>query len=63
MKQLDETRRRFMAHFAGIGLGATLLPGVLWGQLRQSGTQTITPEMLKDSLAIATFLLARRKPA
>src|SRR3954470_11715507 len=53
MKNIGETRRRFMAHFAGIGLGSTLLPGVLWGQMRQSGVTTITPEMLKDSLAIA----------
>ena len=53
MKNIDETRRRFMAHFAGIGLGSTLLPGVLWGQMRQSNVTTITPEMLTDSLAIA----------
>ena len=26
-------RRRFMAYFSGIGLGGTLLPGVLWSQL------------------------------
>src|SRR4051812_25379924 len=53
MKNVEETRRRFMTHFAGIGLGSTLLPGVLWGQMRQSNVATITPEMLKDSLAIA----------
>src|SRR4051812_19960254 len=53
MKNIGETRRRFMAHFAGIGLGSTLLPGVLWGQMRQSDVATITPEMLKDSLAVA----------
>jgi Asp-tRNA(Asn)/Glu-tRNA(Gln) amidotransferase A subunit family amidase len=53
MKNLDETRRRFMAHFAGIGLGSTLLPGVLWGQLQQSGSQRVTAEMLKTSLAVS----------
>jgi Asp-tRNA(Asn)/Glu-tRNA(Gln) amidotransferase A subunit family amidase len=53
MKNVDETRRRFMSYFAGIGLGSTLLPGVLWGQLRQSGTQTITSDMLTNSLAVA----------
>ena len=53
MKNLDETRRRFMAQFAGAGLGATLLPGVLWTQVQQSGEPRITAEMLKDALAIA----------
>src|SRR5215471_1487957 len=53
MKNVDETRRRFMAYFGGLGLGSTLLPGVLWGQMRQSNVTTITPEMLKDALAVA----------
>jgi Asp-tRNA(Asn)/Glu-tRNA(Gln) amidotransferase A subunit family amidase len=53
MKNVDETRRRFMAYFSGLGLGTTLLPGVLWGQMRQSGVDTITPDMLKDALAVA----------
>ncbi len=53
MKDIEETRRRFMAHFAGIGLGSTLLPGVLWGQLQQSGSQRVTAEMLKTSLAVS----------
>ena len=53
MTNVDETRRRFMVYFTGIGLGSTLLPGVLWGQMRQSNVNTITPEMLKDSLAVA----------
>ena len=34
---LDDTRRRFMAHFAGIGLGASLAPGVLWARMRDRG--------------------------
>src|SRR5215831_11895636 len=53
MHNLDETRRRFMGHFAGIGLGSTLLPGVLWGQLQQSDSQRVTAEMLKTSLAVS----------
>src|SRR5690606_27110360 len=28
-------RRAFMAYFSSIGLGGTLLPGVLWAQIQQ----------------------------
>ena len=40
MADLDETRRRFMTHFAGIGLGATLAPGVLWARMQDAGAST-----------------------
>src|SRR5262245_30644573 len=53
MTQLDRTRRRFMAHFASVGLSTTLLPGVLWGRMQQDGAGRITAEMLKDALAVA----------
>jgi hypothetical protein len=36
MQNLDDTRRRFMAHFASIGLGSTLLPGVLWTRMQDA---------------------------
>jgi Asp-tRNA(Asn)/Glu-tRNA(Gln) amidotransferase A subunit family amidase len=49
----EETRRRFLACFSGIGLGGTLLPGVLWAQTQQDGAQKISPDMLKDALAVA----------
>jgi Asp-tRNA(Asn)/Glu-tRNA(Gln) amidotransferase A subunit family amidase len=42
-----------MAHFAGIGLGATLVPGVLWARMQDAGAQTITTEMISDALKIA----------
>ena len=48
-----DSRRRFLAYFSGTGLGATLLPGVLWGQMQQDGAQRVTPEMLKGALAMA----------
>ena len=47
---LDDTRRRFMAHFAGIGLGASLAPGVL-GEDAGSGAQRVTLEMVTDTEA------------
>src|SRR5579872_3862809 len=49
----DETRRRFMGHFASIGLGTTLLPGVLWARMQDAGAQQITLAMVTDSLKLA----------
>jgi Asp-tRNA(Asn)/Glu-tRNA(Gln) amidotransferase A subunit family amidase len=53
MRTLNETRRRFIAHFAGAGLGSTLLPGVLWAQMNQAGQNRINAEMLKTALALS----------
>jgi len=50
---MDEQRRRFLACFSGMGLGATLLPGVLWAQAQQAGTNEITGDMLKSALALS----------
>jgi Asp-tRNA(Asn)/Glu-tRNA(Gln) amidotransferase A subunit family amidase len=47
------TRRRFMARFAGSGLGATLLPGVLWARMQEAGAREVTAEMLSDALAVS----------
>ncbi len=38
-------RRAFMAYFGAVGLSSTLLPGVLWSQVQQQGTE-ITKEMI-----------------
>src|SRR5215831_14879387 len=53
MQNLKENRRRFMAHFAGIGLGATLVPGVLWAKMQDAGAQSITLAMITDALRVA----------
>ena len=53
MADLDETRRRFMTHFAGIGLGTTLAPGILWARMQDAGTQTITLAMVTDALKLS----------
>ena len=42
MMDVVETRRRFMAHFAGAGLGATLVPGVLWARMQDAGASQVT---------------------
>ena len=41
-------RRAFMAYFSAVGLGSTLLPGVLWAQAQQQG-----PEITKEMIAAA----------
>jgi len=53
MADLDETRRRFMTHFAGVGLGATLAPGVLWARMQDAGASTLTMAMVDDALKLA----------
>src|SRR5688572_25995764 len=53
MPDVVETRRRFMAHFAGIGLGTTLAPGILWARMQDAGTSTITLEMVSDALRLS----------
>jgi Asp-tRNA(Asn)/Glu-tRNA(Gln) amidotransferase A subunit family amidase len=51
--RLDDTRRRFMTHFAGIGLGATLAPGVLWARMQDQGVQRVTLDMVTSALKLA----------
>lgn len=51
-KDLETTRRRFLAYFSSIGLSATLLPGALWAQMQQEKAQRITAEMLKSAMAL-----------
>jgi Asp-tRNA(Asn)/Glu-tRNA(Gln) amidotransferase A subunit family amidase len=46
-------RRRFLAYFGSVGLGGTLLPGVLWGRMQSSGAETLTLAMLKDAADVA----------
>ncbi|MEO5511757.1 MAG: amidase, partial [Longimicrobiales bacterium] len=55
-------RRAFVAYFSSIGLGSTLLPGVLWGQAQQDPAR-VTKEMIADAEKIAglTFTDAQRE--
>ena len=52
-KSTPPNRRAFLAYFSGLGLGSTLLPGVLWGKLQEQTPPTITKEMLRDAAAVA----------
>jgi len=51
--RLHDSRRRFLTAFSSLGLGGTLLPGILWTQVQQSGAQRVTPEMLHAALDLA----------
>ena len=53
-----ETRRRFMAHFAGVGLGTTLVPGVLWARMQDAGAQQLSLEMVTDALKLSGIELS-----
>jgi Asp-tRNA(Asn)/Glu-tRNA(Gln) amidotransferase A subunit family amidase len=48
-------RRRFIGYFASIGLGGTLLPGVLWSAAQDA--PAITPEMVATAATVAGVLL------
>jgi Asp-tRNA(Asn)/Glu-tRNA(Gln) amidotransferase A subunit family amidase len=41
-----------MSHFAGIGLGSTLVPGVIWARMQDQGTPRVTAAMVKEALRL-----------
>jgi Asp-tRNA(Asn)/Glu-tRNA(Gln) amidotransferase A subunit family amidase len=53
MPDLHETRRRFMTHFASIGLGTTLVPGVVWARMQDAGEKKITLAMVADAMKLS----------
>ena len=57
MTELHETRRRFMTYFAGIGLGTTLAPGIVWARMQDAGTQTITLAMVTEAMKLSGIAL------
>ena len=40
-------------HFAGAGLGSTLVPGVLWARMQDAGAQKVTLAMVNDALKLS----------
>jgi Asp-tRNA(Asn)/Glu-tRNA(Gln) amidotransferase A subunit family amidase len=42
-----------MAHFASIGLGATLAPGILWARMQDAGEKKITLAMVADAMKLS----------
>jgi Asp-tRNA(Asn)/Glu-tRNA(Gln) amidotransferase A subunit family amidase len=61
MTDVNETRRRFMAHFASIGLGSTLAPGIVWARMQDAGAQRITLEMITDALKLSGIELTEEE--
>jgi Asp-tRNA(Asn)/Glu-tRNA(Gln) amidotransferase A subunit family amidase len=53
MENIDQTRRRFMAHFAGAGLGTTLAPGILWARMQDAGEKRVTLAMVTEALKLS----------
>jgi Asp-tRNA(Asn)/Glu-tRNA(Gln) amidotransferase A subunit family amidase len=53
MADPDETRRRFITHFAAIGLGTTLVPGVVWARMQDAGEKKITVAMVADAMTLS----------
>lgn len=53
-----ETRRRFITHFASVGLGTTLVPGVLWARMQDVGASQVTLPMLADALKMSGIELS-----
>lgn len=51
MSETKYDRRAFMAYFSSIGLGSTLLPGVLWAQVagQEQQAAAITKEMIASA--------------
>jgi Asp-tRNA(Asn)/Glu-tRNA(Gln) amidotransferase A subunit family amidase len=58
MSDIHSTRRRFMAYFAGIGLGSTLAPGIVWARMQDAGTDTITLAMVTDAMKLSGISLS-----
>ncbi len=57
MSELNETRRRFITYFAGIGLSTTLAPGIVWARMQDEGTQTITLAMVTEAMKLSGIAL------
>src|SRR5262245_44075743 len=50
MPDVTETRRRFMTHFASIGLGTTLEPGITWARRQEGAPNKIRLAMVADAM-------------
>jgi hypothetical protein len=48
----ENSRRQFMAHFASMGLGVTMVPEILWSKIQDPAAPKITVEMVKDAMAM-----------
>ena len=42
-----------MTHFASVGLGGTLAPGILWARMQDAGAKTLTMAMVADAMKLS----------
>jgi hypothetical protein len=56
-----ETRRRFIASFAGCGLGSTLVPGIVWARMQDAGADRVTIELVTDALRLSGIDLSEEE--
>ncbi len=56
----EYARRSFMTYFASIGLGSTLLPGVLWGKMAEGAEITVSSIAAAEEVAGLKFDDAER---
>src|SRR5712671_7522235 len=54
-------RRQFMGYFAGIGLGSTLFPGVLWAKISAGADITVETIASAEEVAGIHFDAAERE--
>jgi Asp-tRNA(Asn)/Glu-tRNA(Gln) amidotransferase A subunit family amidase len=54
-------RRRFMGYFGGIGLGSTLLPGVLWARISDGAEITLETIVCAEEIAGLSFTDEQRE--
>ncbi len=58
MKNKAMHRRRFLSTFAKLGLGGTLLPGVVWAKMDETGSPVITRDILQSAAKVAGLTFA-----
>lgn len=46
-------RRHFLTYFSSLGLASTLLPGVLWAQMKEKKTSKVTTQMIASAEELA----------
>ncbi len=57
MEAIRYDRREFMSYFTSVGLGSTLLPGVLWAKVATDGALEITAATIADAEEVAGIKL------
>ena len=55
MSENQYDRRKFMTYFAGIGLGSTLMPGLLWAEASKGVEITAATIAAAEELAGLSF--------